>query len=113
MSNKNKNKNGIVYSTDPNFSFEATFEPTQNELSPSQQQLKVFLDRKGGGKVVSRVSGFVGSTESLTLLEKQLKKLCGVGGSCKNGEVLIQGDHREKIVIFLTKEGYKAKKAGG
>lgn len=113
MSNKNKNKNGIVYSTDSNFSFEPLFEQTQTDISPNQQNLKVFLDRKGGGKVVSRVSGFVGSTESLTALEKQLKKLCGGGGSSKDGEVLIQGDHREKIVNFLTKEGFKVKKAGG
>jgi translation initiation factor 1 len=113
MSNKNKNKSGIVYSTNNEYSFNE-FENSHDEtIDPSKQNLKIYLDRKGGGKMVSRVSGFVGNEELLERLGSSLKKYCGGGGSVKDGEILIQGDHREKILFFLMKEGYKVKKAGG
>jgi translation initiation factor 1 len=113
MSNKNKNRNGVVYSTDTHFKYEENdSEPTQT-LAPHQQQLKIFLDRKGGGKMVSRVTGFIGSNQDLNLLSTSLKKHCGVGGSAKDGEVLIQGDFRDKLLGYLTQLGYKSKKAGG
>jgi translation initiation factor 1 len=112
-SNKNKNKDGVVYSTSNDFEYSYQQEEQTETLSNNQQQLKVFLDRKGGGKLVSRINGFVGSEADLNTLGSSIKKHCGVGGSVKDGEILIQGDLRDKILAFLSKEGYKAKKAGG
>ncbi len=106
------NKGGIVYSTDPSFRPE-TDDEEPDTLPNEKQQLKIWLDRKGGNKVVSRVEGFIGRDADLQQLKKQLQNLCGSGGSTKDGEILIQGDHRDKILGFVTKAGYKAKKAGG
>jgi len=112
MSNKNKNRDGVVYSTATDFDYQSNaFD--DDTLPPSQQQLKIFLDRKGGGKLVSRITGFIGKAEHLNELGSQLKKVCGGGGSIKDGEVLIQGDHRDKITNWLIQNQYKAKKAGG
>ncbi|MCD6067340.1 MAG: translation initiation factor [Bacteroidetes bacterium] len=113
MSKKEKNKKDVVYSTNPDFKFEYEEENDAETPEPNQQQLKVYLDRLGGGKMLSRVNGFIGKTEDLEALGKMLKQKCGVGGTVKDGEILIQGDHRDKIVDLLVKAGYKAKKAGG
>lgn len=113
MSKKDKNRINVVYSTNPNFKFEQEENYESDTLMPSQQNLKVYLDRMGGGKLLSRVTGFVGKEADLEALGKMLKQKCGVGGNVKDGEILIQGDNRDKIVTLLTKEGYKVKKAGG
>ena len=113
MSKKEKKRINVVYSTNPDFKFEEELESTASTLSPAQQNLKVFLDRIGGGKLISRVSGFIGTEQDLSDLTKMLKQKCGVGGNAKDGEILIQGDNRDKIVALLLKEGYKIKKAGG
>lgn len=113
MSNKNKNKDGVVYSTSNDFEYKYEQEEDSTTLPAQQQNLKLFLDRKGGGKLVSRITGFIGSESDLTTLGSSIKKICGVGGAIKDGEVLIQGDLRDKILAYLTKQGYKAKKAGG
>jgi translation initiation factor 1 len=109
-----KERLGVVYSTDPEFDYENNQEEEAETPEPQKQDLRVLLDKKNRkGKAVTLVTGFIGSTDDLKNLGKLLKSKCGVGGSVKNGEILIQGDFREKIVGLLQKEGYKVKKSGG
>jgi translation initiation factor 1 len=113
MSNKNKHKDGVVYSTDNSYNYQLNEDAHLETLPNKQQQLKIFLDRKGGGKLVSRISGFIGAQADLDKLGSLLKKHCGGGGSVKDGEILIQGDHRDKILKWLLDNEYSCKKAGG
>lgn len=113
-SNDWKKRDGVVYSTSDEFEFNQGTEDSSETLSPNQQNLKVLLDKKSrAGKQVTLVEGFIGSDEDLKELGKMLKTKCGVGGSAKDGEILIQGDHREKVLQVLVQAGYKAKKSGG
>ncbi|MBO0937587.1 translation initiation factor [Fibrella sp. HMF5335] len=108
-----KNYTGIVYSTNPDHEYQSNNEPEAHTLPPQQQQLKVWLERRSGGKVVTAIRGFVGTEADLAELGKALKNACGTGGTVKDGEVQIQGDHRDKVLTFLTGKKYGAKKAGG
>ncbi len=108
------NKSGIVYSTNSNFKFADGIKPLETTLPPQQQDLRIQLDKKQrAGKAVTLITGFVGKENDLDALAKLLKQKCGVGGTSKEGEILIQGDHRDKILSILVALGYKAKKAGG
>lgn len=108
MSRKNKpDAKGFVYSTDPDFSFEEENNYYET-LEPIQQKLKVKLDTKHrAGKAVTLIEGFVGKTEDMEELGKKLKSFCGTGGSAKDGEIIVQGDQREKVVQWLLKNGYR------
>jgi translation initiation factor 1 len=115
MAKKNdwKKRDGIVFSTSSDFNYAYQQEASDNTLPSLKQNLKVQLDKSmRAGKQVTLVMGFVGKTGDLEALGKILKTKCGVGGSVKDGEIIIQGDHRDKIVQILTKEGYKAKRVG-
>lgn len=108
MSKKNKpDPRGFVYSTDPEFKFEEE-NRSLDSLLPARQKLKVRLDTKRrAGKAVTLVEGFSGLEEELEALGKNLKSFCGTGGSVKDGEIIIQGDQREKVMQWLQKNGYK------
>ncbi|PZP46855.1 MAG: translation initiation factor [Pseudopedobacter saltans] len=114
MANKNKSdRNGFVYSTDPNFKFEQEDENIET-LKPSEQKLRVWLDTKiKGGKTATVVKDFIGQEVDMNDLGKKLKTHCGTGGNVKDGEIIIQGDQREKVLQWLLKNGYSnSKKAG-
>lgn len=108
-----KDRLGVVFSTNPDFKYETEAEESAETLPPAKQNLRVWLDRLKGGRVATVVRGFVGSDDDLAALGKELKKSCGVGGTAKDGEIIIQGDHRDRVVELLTKAGYRSKKAGG
>lgn len=108
MSKKNKpDSRGFVFSTDPSFRFEEEDQTSQETLSPAQQKLRIRLDTKQrAGKAVTLVTGFIGKEEDLEELGKKLKNFCGTGGSVKDGEAIIQGDQRDKVLQWLLKNGY-------
>ncbi|MEY3843402.1 MAG: hypothetical protein RIR80_974 [Bacteroidota bacterium] len=113
MSKKNSS-GGIMYSTNPDFEFPQASEETSSTPANNQQDLRVQLDKKQrAGKAVTLITGFVGLGSDLLDLGKKLKSKCGVGGTVKDGEIIIQGDFREKIIQILQAEGYKVKRIGG
>lgn len=114
MSKKKPNKDGIVFSTDPSFSLEEEKHEDEQTLAPEQQKLRILLDKKQrAGKVVTLITGFIGKEQDLEDLGKKLKNFCGTGGSVKDGEILVQGDQRDKVLQWLLKNNYKnSKKAG-
>lgn len=112
MSKKNKpDARGFVFSTDPSFRFEEENTADLETLSPQQQKLRIRLDTKQrAGKAVTLVTGFIGKEEDLETLGKQLKNFCGTGGSVKDGEAIVQGDQRDKVLQWLLKNGYSGTK---
>lgn len=117
MAKKNrqdKGRSGVVYSTNDDFGYQYDGDQEEETLAANDQNLKVMLDKKSrGGKQVTLIEGFVGTEDDFKDLGKLLKSKCGVGGSAKDGEILIQGDHRDKVLQILEKEGYRAKRVGG
>lgn len=110
---KKSNPVGVVYSTSSDFQFSFDNDSEAKTLPNNQQNLKIMLDKKSrAGKQVTLITGFFGSNNDLETLAKKLKNQCGTGGSAKDNEIIIQGDNRDKILNYLIKEGYKAKKAG-
>lgn len=106
-----KKRLGVVFSTNPDFAYEEENVQEEQTLEPSRQNLIVSIDRKGrGGKQVTLVTGFVGTSEDLAELGRTLKVKCGVGGSAKDGEITIQGDFRDRVTALLKDMGYKAKR---
>ena len=116
-SNRNndwKDRLNVVYSTNPDFAYETDDEQEAETLEPGKQNLKVSIDRKQrAGKSVTLVQGFVGSSDDLKELAKMLKNKCGVGGSAKDGEIIIQGEFKQKVFDLLLQAGYKVKMSGG
>ena len=111
---KNKNVTGVVYSTNPDFQYKYENSAESETLPPQQQNLKVYVEKKHrGGKTVTIIKGFIGKQTNLESLAKILKTKCGVGGTAKDREIIIQGEQREKLAEILIAAGYKVKKAGG
>lgn len=114
MAKSKKERVNVVYSTNPDFGYQYDEEEETETLPKNQQKLYVSIDRKSrGGKEVTLIEGFVGAEEDLKELGKLLKTKCGVGGSVKDGEILIQGNFRDKIITMLETEGYQTKRKGG
>jgi translation initiation factor 1 len=114
MAKKNKERLNVVYSTNPNFQYEVESNEEIETLEPKFQKLYVSLDKKQrAGKEVTLIEGFIGSEDDLKELGKTLKSKCGVGGTVKDGEIVIQGNFRDKIIELLQKDGYQVKRKGG
>lgn len=102
-----KQRLGVMYSTNPDFQYETDEPKEENTLPKEKQQLRVSLDKRNrGGKMVTLITGFRGTSDDLEVLGKLLKVKCGVGGSAKDGEIIVQGDLRKKVLDILQKEGY-------
>ena len=112
MGKNKKRRKGVMYSTNPDFAYEYEDEQQQS-LANNEQQLKVCIDKQRAGKVAVIIKDFIGTTEDLKNLGKTIKSKCGVGGSAKNGEIIIQGNVRDKVMEILKKEGYNYKRVGG
>jgi translation initiation factor 1 len=109
-----RNREGIVYSTNPDYQYAKSSHETRVSIPPEEQDLKVYLDRKQrAGKTVTIIRGFIGKGEEIESLAKTIKTRCGTGGTVKDGEIIIQGDFREKVMQYLQSMGCKVKKAGG
>ena len=112
MGKNKKNRKGVMYSTNPDFEYQYE-DKNSKVLSPIEQNLKVCIDKHRAGKVAVIIKGFIGSTDDLKNLGRILKTKCGVGGSAKDGEIIIQGDVRDKVMDILQNEGYNYKRVGG
>lgn len=108
-----KRHTGIVYSTNPDFQYNSYSSKEPATAAPADQDLRVHVLSLKGNKKATIIRGYVGKTEDLQALGKKLKSSCGVGGTVKDGEILLQGDHREKVMVLLLNDGYRAKKSGG
>lgn len=108
-----KSRLGVVFSTNPQFDYHSGEDAAEETVPAGKQDLRVWLDRRKGNKKATLVKGFRGSEGELKELATMLKARCGVGGSAKDGEIIIQGDFRDRVAEILLKEGYKVKKAGG
>lgn len=111
MSKKINSLSGLVYSTDPNFKIEEDREEEQPTLPPAEQKIKIRLDKKHrGGKMVTLIENFIGTNADKEDIGRKLKTACGTGGSVKDGEILVQGDNRDKVLQWLLKNGFKQSK---
>ncbi len=114
MVNDWKKRLGVVYSTNPEFQFNSEQEADSETLSPDQQNLYISLDRKNRkGKNITLIEGYVGKEDDLKALAKELKSKCGVGGSSKDGNILVQGDFRGRVIKLLKEKGFNVKQSGG
>ena len=114
MNKKKATRVNVVYSTNPDFNYDQEADFEQETLAPKEQTLYVSIDKKQrAGKEVTLVEGFIGSDDDLKELGKMLKSKCGVGGTAKDGEIVVQGNFRDKVMELLVKEGFKVKRKGG
>ena len=112
MGRKKKNRKGVMYSTNPDFEYQYENQGMKT-IANNNQYLKVCIDKHRAGKIAVIIKDFVGTNDDLKALGKMLKTKCGVGGSAKNGEIIIQGDVRDKVMEILKTEGYNYKRVGG